>query len=71
MTEEGKLPDYVDCNFRNGKITHCEYLIHQACPGTCAYARDVHGKGNKVEQLNIGAMSEETAKGLPKIIKEK
>ena len=59
------IPDYINCNLRKGRIVHCEYFMHDGCPETCAYAKDIRGVNAKQEEqppLNIGGMDEETAK---------
>lgn len=56
------LPDYVNCD--NEEFEHCDYLIHNDCPGTCAFYKDIGGvgysqskriKGLEEEVLGVGA----------------
>ena len=66
---ENDLPDYLDCN--NTKILNCDYFTLPTCPETCGYAIDIKGNNAKGEKpMNVGAMSEETAKGLQPIVGE-
>lgn len=35
------LPTYLDC--KRNEIEHCEFYMHNDCPRTCGYARDIRG----------------------------
>ena len=37
------LPDYINCKSKT--IMHCDYLLHEDCESTCAYALDIGGIG--------------------------
>ena len=35
------IPEYIDCKAES--IVYCAYLIHEDCPETCAFAKDIFG----------------------------
>lgn len=33
------LPTYLDC--KRNEIEHCDFYMHNDCPRTCGYAKDI------------------------------
>lgn len=58
------LPEYINC--KSQIICHCDYLMHEDCPNTCGYAKDVLGETG-CSKLTT---SIKIRKGLDKLLKE-
>ena len=50
------LPDYINC--KSETIMHCDFYMHQECPETCAYARDIKGLGVGAMMIPIQRLSD-------------
>lgn len=49
------LPEYINCKSKT--ISHCDYLMHQDCPSTCAYALDIGGIGIGAKVVPVNRQS--------------
>ncbi len=63
--DKGEIPDYINCNSKY--LTHCDFYMHNDCPETCNFAKDIK-TSNEETVLGIGAMDAESFEGLSRII---